>query len=124
MVISTLTWERVERCGISEPLGRNQVCDTAGSDTHVEKFLPTHPIYYRESENMLMTKYPNKVQEYAAKVGIVQQVDLRKALAPYGIAEATARTVWIGGANKRLHYELIEALEKVLKVEADKFLEQ
>ena len=81
---------------------------------------------YQEMERVLMTtqKYRNKVQEYAAKVGITRQVDLRRALAKYGIAEATARFVWLAGASETQHYGLIKALEEVLQTNSKNFIDR
>lgn len=73
---------------------------------------------------MTQTKYENKVQEYCAKVGITNQFGLRRALMNYGVSEATARDIWIKGAHPYNQHRVIEALEKLLGVDAKKFLEE
>jgi hypothetical protein len=65
----------------------------------------------------------NKIQLLAKKSGISNQHQLRLALKPYRISEATGRDLWIGGANTKKHYAAIVALEKVLQLPAEKFLE-
>ena len=65
----------------------------------------------------------NKLQRAARRSGILNQQQLRGALRPYGIAEGTARTIWLSGATTQKHYAAIIAIEKVLHVPADQFLE-
>lgn len=65
----------------------------------------------------------NNVQRLAKKVNIYNQNQLRTALKPFGIAEATARDIWLSGANTKKHYAVIVALEKVLLAPAVQFLE-
>jgi hypothetical protein len=65
----------------------------------------------------------NNIQRLASKVNIRNQNQLREALKPYRIAEATARDIWLSGATTKKHYAVIVALEKVLLTSADKFLE-
>lgn len=72
---------------------------------------------------MTQTKYANKVQEYAAKVGIDNQWKLRLALRDKGISEPTARRAWLHGVNDSRNYRLITALEEVLQVPASRFLQ-
>jgi hypothetical protein len=65
----------------------------------------------------------NNIQRLASKMNIKNQNQLRVALKPYRIAEATARDIWLSGATTKKHYAVIVALEKVLLTSADKFLE-
>lgn len=65
----------------------------------------------------------NKVQQKAKKVNITKQQELRNALKLYGVAEATAGTIWKRGATTRMHYAVIAALENVLLTPAIQFLE-
>jgi hypothetical protein len=65
----------------------------------------------------------NKIQRLASKVGITNQNQMRVALKPYRIAEATTRDIWLSGATSKKHYAVIVALEKVLLTSAVQFLE-
>jgi transcriptional regulator with XRE-family HTH domain len=65
----------------------------------------------------------NKLQRMAYKKGITNQQQLREKLRVYGIAEATARSMWLHGATTQKHYAVIVALQKVLDVPPDQFLE-
>lgn len=65
----------------------------------------------------------NNVQRLARKVNIRNQNQLRVALKPYRIAEATARDIWLSGATTKKHYAAIVALEQVLLAPASQILE-
>lgn len=65
----------------------------------------------------------SKIQKFTAKKNINNQQQLRDALRPYGIAEATARWIWLNGVTTRHHYAAVATLEKILGVPADQFLE-
>lgn len=65
----------------------------------------------------------NNIQKLASRVNITNQNQLRVALKPYRIAEATARDIWLSGATTKKHYAAIAALEKVLLAPAVQFLE-
>jgi hypothetical protein len=65
----------------------------------------------------------NKIQSLAKRSGIKNQNQLRLALIPFGVSEATSRDIWIGGANTKKHYAVIVALENLFQIPAEKFLE-
>ena len=65
----------------------------------------------------------NKIQSYAKKVQIYRLADLRNALSLYGVSAGTSYTVWSRGATTQMKYAVIKALENVLLVSANQFLE-
>jgi hypothetical protein len=74
-----------------------------------------HILYYK--------RIMNKIQSLAKRSGIKNQNQLRLALIPFGVSEATSRDIWIGGANTKKHYAVIVALENLFQIPAEKFLE-
>jgi hypothetical protein len=65
----------------------------------------------------------NKIQTYAKKVNINRQIELRNALALYGVSAGTSHTIWSEGATTQMKYAVVTALERVLLVPAVQFLE-
>jgi hypothetical protein len=66
--------------------------------------------------------YMNKIQTYAKKVNIEKQIQLRNALALYGVSAGTSYTIWQKGATTQMKYAVVYALEKVLLVSPVLFL--
>ena len=68
-------------------------------------------------------KFKNKVQEYAYATGIENENQLRIRLFKLGVPAGTSFKLWNEGATNERQWKAIRALESVLGVPAEKFLE-
>lgn len=75
-----------------------------------------------ESVNMTTPKYRNKVQEYAARVGIENQSQFRAAMKDAGASSSIARLIWFAGPSRNQQYSVLVALSRVLQIPIEKLL--